>query len=68
MSLVMMDKFKEQDNNDLIELGVKCNCEIVIISHNLTNEFQALDLSARKAARPYVFEKYNSWMANEFLK
>ena len=63
MSLVMMDTFKEQDDNDLIELGVKNNCEIMIISHNLTNEFRALDLNVRKAARTYVFEKYNSCMA-----
>ena len=47
------------------ELGAINNCEIANISHNLTNKFQQLNISVSKAARAYVSEKYNTWMANE---
>ena len=42
--------------------------EIVIISHNLTNKFQSLDISANKAAKSFISDKYNAWLANEVLK
>ena len=43
MLLVIMNIYKWQDNDDFRELSVKNNCEIVIVPHNLTNEFQPLD-------------------------
>ena len=49
MSLVAMDTFKGQGNNDSRELCAKNNCEIVIISHNLTNK--PLDLNVNKPVR-----------------
>ena len=42
--------------------------EIVIISHNLTNKFQSLDISANKAAKSFISDKYNAWLANEVSK
>ena len=42
--------------------------EIVIISHNLTNKFQSLDISANKAAKSFISGKYNAWLANEVSK
>ena len=55
-----------QDNDSLRELCAKT--EIVIIPHNLTNKFQLLDVSASKAEKAYVSQKYNTWMANETSK
>ena len=65
MSLVIMDTFKCQDNNVLKELCEKNFCEVVIAPHNLTNKFQPLDIPVNKAAKSFMFEKYNTWMAKE---
>ena len=65
---LILDTSKGQDNDDLRELCVRNNCEIVIVPHNLTNKFQPLELSVNKAAKAYVSEKYNVWMANEISK
>ena len=46
----------------------KNSCEIVIIPHNLTNKFQPLDISVKKAGKSFISDKYNSWLANEVSK
>ena len=51
MLLVIINRFRWQDNDDLRELCTKKNCEIVIIPHILTNRFQPLDLSVNKLQR-----------------
>ena len=56
MSLVIMDMFKEQVNNETRELCARNNCEIVIAPHNLTNRFQPLDFSGLRSAKTYVSE------------
>ena len=43
-SLIITDTFKGQDNNEIKRLSTKNNCELVIVPHNLTNKFQALDI------------------------
>ena len=50
-TLLQQDLFKGQDNDDLRDFCAKNNCGIVIITHNLTNKFQPLDLSVSKAAK-----------------
>ena len=60
MSLVIMDMFKRQDNNDLREPCIKNNCEIIIITRSLTNKVQRLDLSVKKAAKTYISNKRHS--------
>ena len=45
-SIVIMDTFKGQDNGILKEFCSKNRCEIVIVPHNLTNNFEPLDLSS----------------------
>ena len=68
MSLVIMDAFKGQDNIVLKELCTTNFCEIVIVPHNLTNKFQPLDISVNKAAKSFISEKYNTWMANQLKR
>ena len=46
-----MDTFKGEYNGTLKQLCSKINWEIVIISHNLTNKFQPLDISITKAEK-----------------
>ena len=68
MSLVMMDTFKRQDNDEIRKFCAKNSCKIVIIPHNLTNKFQPLDINVNKTAKSFVSHKYNSQLANEVSK
>ena len=68
MSLVIMDTFKGQDNDKMRKFCAKNSRESVIIPNNLTNKFQPLDISVNKAAKSFISDKYNSWLANEVSK
>ena len=48
MSLIIMNTFKEQDNDIVLNLCKKHFCQVVIIPHNLTNKFQPLDITVNK--------------------
>ena len=50
MSLIIMDTFKEQDNDEMRKSCAKNSREIVIIPHNLTKKLQPLDWSVSKAS------------------
>ena len=39
ISLVIMDTFKGQDNEQVGKLCCENNCVVVIVPHNLTNKF-----------------------------
>ena len=60
-----MDIFKGQDNDVLKEMCAKRVFQVVIDTYNLTSKFQPLDASVNKAAKSFISEKYNTWMANE---
>ena len=60
MSLVIMDTFREQDNDDLKKLCAENYCQVVIVPHNLTNKFQPLDLTVNQSAKSFIAEKYNT--------
>ena len=64
-SLIIMDIFKGQDNDTLKMLCSGNNCEIVIVPHNLTNKFQPLDISVKKAAKAFIQNQHNDWFLNE---
>ena len=66
-SLIIMDTFKGQDNDTLKKLCAENNCDVVIIPHNLTNKFQPLDLSVNKAAKSFIQNKYNDWLADQIF-
>ena len=68
MSLVIIDTFKGQDNDEMRKFSAKSSCEIVIIPRSLTNKFQPLDVSVNKVAKSLISDKYNYWLANEVLK
>ena len=68
MSPVITDTFKGQENDEMRKFCAKSSCEIVIISHNLTNKLQPLDLSVNKVANSFISNKYNPWLANEVSK
>lgn len=64
-SLVIMDTFKGQDNDDIAELCKKNHCLLVIVPHNLTNKFQPLDITVNKPAKCFIKDQYNTWYAGK---
>ena len=51
------------------DLGLKKNCEIVIVPQNLTNKFEPIGVFVfvNKAAKSFISEKCKTWMANTLL-
>ena len=68
MSLIIMDKFKGQDNNIVLNLCKKHFCQVVIVPHYLTNKFQPLDVTVNKPAKSFISNKYNEWSAEQVAK
>ena len=58
-----MNTFK--DNDTLKELCFENKWEIVILSHNLTNKSQPLDISVNNAAEVFKKSQYNDWFSNK---
>ena len=65
MSLVIMDTFKRQDNEEVAKVCHENNCFLIIVPHNLTNKFQPLDITFSKAAKIFIKEKYNIWYTEQ---
>ena len=59
-SLIIMDSFKGQDNEEMKRLCAKNKCELVIVPHNLTNKFQPLDISINQSAKKFISNKFNA--------
>ena len=55
-SLIVMDTFKGQDNEEMKRLCAKNNCELVIVPHNLP-----LDISINQSAKKFISNKFNAW-------
>ena len=67
-SLIIMDTFKGQDNEKMKRLSTKNNCELIIVPHNLTNQFQPLDISVNQAAKKIISNKFSTWYADRVSK
>ena len=63
-----MNTFKRQDNNEVAKLCRKNNCVLIIVSHNLTNKFQPLDITVNKPAKSFIKDKYNMWYSEQVAK
>ena len=50
-SLITLDTFKGQDNEEMKRLFAKNNCELVIVPRNLTSKFQPLDISINQSSK-----------------
>ena len=62
-SLTILDTFKGQDNEGIKSLCLENNCELVIVPHNLTNKFKALDVTIRQKAKKFVSNQSNKLYA-----
>ena len=65
MSLVIMDTFKGQDNEEVAKLCHENNCVLIMAPHNLTNKFQPLDITFNKPAKSFVKDK---WFTEQVTK
>ena len=54
MSLIIMDTFKGQDNDIVLNLCKKYFYQVVIVPHNLTNKFKPLDITVNKPAKSFI--------------
>ena len=68
MPLIIMDTFKGQDNDIVLNICKKHFCLVVIVLHNLTNKFQPLDITVNKPAKSFISNKYNEWFAEQVPK
>ena len=66
MSLIIMDTFKGEDNDVILDLCEKHMCQVVIVPHNLSNKFQPLDIAINKPAKSFISHKYNEWFSKQF--
>lgn len=51
---MIIDTFKEQDNDAITDLFTDNNYVIVIVSHNLTNKFQPLEIMVSQPAKCFI--------------
>ena len=64
-SLVIMDNFKGQDNEQVKELLQEKECLFRVVPHNMTPWFQPLDVSVNKPSKAFMSGKFNGWFADE---
>ena len=65
MSLIIIDTFKGQGNDVILDLWEKDMCQVVIVPHNFTNKFQPLDITLNKLVKPFILNKYNDWFSKQ---
>ena len=65
MPLIIMDAFKRQDTDGILDLCGKHMCQVVIVPHNLTNKLQPLDITVSKPAKSFISNKYNEWLSKQ---
>ena len=68
MSLIIMDTFNWQDNDEAAKICRENNCALIIIPHNLTNKFHPLDITVNKPAKSFIKDKYNMWYTEQVAK
>ena len=68
ISLIIMDTFKGQDSDIVLNLCKKHFYQVVIVPHDLTNKFQSLDTTVNKPAKSFISNKYNEWFAEQVAK
>ena len=67
MSLIIMDLFKGQGNDEVAKLCRQNNCAL-IVPHNLINKFQPLDITVNKPAKSVIKDKYNMCYTEQVAK
>ena len=65
MYLIIMDTFKRQDNDVILDLCENQMCQAVFVPHNLTNKFQPLDITVNKLAKSFISNKYKEWFSKQ---
>ena len=64
-SLMILDNFRGQDNDEVKQLLAENGCLSRVVPHNMTAWFQPLDVSVNKPSKAFMSGKFNSWFADE---
>ena len=64
-SLIIMDTFIAQENEEMKQLCAKNNCELVIVPRNLTNRIQPLNITINLSTKKLICNKCNPGMLIE---
>ena len=64
-SLMILDNFKGQDNDQVKNLLQVNKCLSRVVPHNMTSWFQPLDVSVNKPSKSFMSRKFNDWLASE---
>ena len=59
VTLIIVDTFQGQGNNATANLCTNNNFATVIVPHNLTNEFQSLEIKVNRPAKYFISDKRN---------
>ena len=54
MSLLIMDTFKGQDNDVILDLCERHMCQVVIVPHDLMRDFRPLDITVNKPVKSFI--------------
>ena len=67
-ALLIMDNFKGQTNESILNLLEDNNILVTLLPPNTTDSLQPLDISVNKPAKDYLKRCFEDWYASEILK
>ena len=67
VGLVILDKFKEQTTDKVLNLLQTNDLMYVIVPPNCTDRLQPLDVSVNRAAKQFLRNKFENWYADQII-
>ena len=65
--LIILDEFKGQTTSRVLNLLQSRNLFYVIIPPNCTDRLQPLDVSVNRAAKQFLWKKFENWYADNIV-
>ena len=59
-SLIIMDTFKDQGDDEIRKLCSNSECELLIATHNVTNKFHSLGITINQKDKKFISHKLNT--------
>lgn len=67
VGLVILDEFKGQTTDKVLNLFQANNLMYVIVPPNCTDRLQPLDVSVNRAAKQFLRNKFENWYADQII-
>ena len=67
-ALLIVDVFKTQTTQKVLDLIEKDFCEVVFVPANMTHNFNPLDLTVNGPAKKFLMMKFEDWSAKEIAQ